>query len=358
MLQLLLGGSSMQDSDDDSGFMLAPSPGSQRLVSQSELSFDCSPCTWPMSTLRSSGGHCNHIDKQSALSQPGPCSDNDDYAASPQHLSLTKIAQFRKTKIDRSTRKPTAAPQEPSIENIEPGLVIIRNFIDDTECQRIAEMAVEMGTEDGEDGFFTNKNKSGKRSLNTGEARGRIYDNADCFHPSIIAHSADAVNIARAVDPAMPNMTCTHLLLNMYTSASGLKWHRDIYENDGKSDHPVVNLCVGAACRFGIKHNDNDPERVLILRSGDCLLFGGPCRFIKHAVLDVLLDEIPSWMAAELPLRFSFTFRDAPEIIGRESEFKYFKISENLVGQDDFVVRPAANNNHQQIAAVEAGSSS
>jgi alkylated DNA repair dioxygenase AlkB len=237
---------------------------------------------------------------------------------------------------------PTAAKQ-PSIEKIEPGMVVLRNFIDDTECQRLVEIALEMGTQEGEDGFFTNKNKSGKRSLNTGEARGRIYDNANCFHPSIIAHSAEAVTIARAVDPVMPNMTCTHLLLNMYTTASGLRWHRDIYENDGQSDHPVVNLCIGAACRFGIKHNDDDPERVLILRSGDCLVFGGPCRFIKHAVLDVLLDQIPSWMAIEFPLRFSFTFRDAPEVIGRELEFKYFKISESLVGQDDFVVRQAAN---------------
>jgi alkylated DNA repair dioxygenase AlkB len=235
---------------------------------------------------------------------------------------------------------PTAATK-PSIEKIEPGLVIIRNFIDDAECQRLAKMALEIGNQDDEDGFFT-KNESGESNLNTGEARGRIYDNANRFHPSTIAHSADAVAIARAVDPAMPNMTCTHLLINMYTSASGLKWHRDIYENDGKSDHPVVNLCIGAACRFGIKHNDDDPERILVLRSGDCLLFGGPCRFIKHAVLDVLLDQIPSWMPAESPLRFSFTFRDAPEVIGREHEFKYFKISENLVGQDDFVVLPAA----------------
>jgi alkylated DNA repair dioxygenase AlkB len=234
---------------------------------------------------------------------------------------------------------PTTA--QPSVEKIEPGLVIIRNFIDGTECQRLAEMALELGAQDSEDGFFT-KDESGEKRLNTGEARGRIYDNANRFPTSCIAHAADAATIAREVDPAMPDMSCTHLLLNMYTSASGLPWHRDIYENDGKSDHPVINLCIGAACRFGIKHNDDDPERVLILRSGDCLFFGGPCRFIKHAVLEVLLDQIPSWMAADSAIRFSFTFRDAPEVIGREHEFKHFKISENLVGQDDFDVFPTS----------------
>ena len=54
----------------------------------------------------------------------------------------------------------------------------------------------------------------------------------------------------------------------------------------------------------------------------------------------MLLDQIPSWMSANSPIRFSFTFRDAPEVIGREHEFKYFKINENLVGQGDFTVPP------------------
>merc|ERR1712232_1027156 len=106
-------------------------------------------------------------------------------------------------------------------------------------------------------------------------------------------------------------MDCTHLLINMYTSSEGLQWHRDIYENDGKSDHPVINICVGASCRFGLRHFDEpgfhgDTERELILRSGDCLMFGGRCRYIKHAVLEVLLDDCPNWMPS--PSRFSFTF--------------------------------------------------
>ena len=97
----------------------------------------------------------------------------------------------------------------------------------------------------------------------------------------------------------------------------------------------MVNLCVGASCKFGVKHADSDQERVIILRSGDCMLFGGPCRLIKHAVLEVMLDDCPGWMADD-PVRFSFTFRDSPEVLGREQEFKYFRVKEHLVGQEQF----------------------
>jgi alkylated DNA repair dioxygenase AlkB len=216
---------------------------------------------------------------------------------------------------------------------IEPGLVLLRGFVDNVKCQELANMACQWG-ENVDDGFYV-ENTHGAKVLNTGEQRGRIYDKADRFPPQVIDYSNRAVSAARAIDPCMPEMDCTHLLLNMYTTATGLPWHRDIYENDGKSDHPVVNLCVGATCKFGIKHSDNDQERVLTLRNGDILLFGGPCRLIKHAVLEVDLDDCPEWMA-DSPVRFSFTFRDAPEVLGREHEFKYFRVQEHLVGQETF----------------------
>mmetsp|Transcript_46048 Transcript_46048/g.68582 ORF Transcript_46048/g.68582 Transcript_46048/m.68582 type:complete len:297 (-) Transcript_46048:116-1006(-) len=224
------------------------------------------------------------------------------------------------------------------LEVIEPGMVIIRNMIPDSQCQRLAKIATEMG-QDGEEGFYTTKGGDGsKKILNTGEAgRGRIYDAATRFPTEVTDCCAQAVGIAREADRAMPDMTCTHVLLNMYTSKDGLVWHRDIYENDGKSDHPVVNLCVGASCLFGFKHEDSDPDRVVKLNNGDCLLFGGRCRLIKHAVLEVLLDDCPDWMSDD-PCRFSFTFRDSPEVLGREGEFKYFRCDEHLVGQDEFEV--------------------
>ena len=167
---------------------------------------------------------------------------------------------------------------------IEPGLVLLRNFVPDTTCQHFAQMAMEFG-EQGENGFYT-QSPSGQRVLNTGECRGRIYDTIRRFPPTLLQQCNAAVHAACTIDEAMPRMNCTHLLLNMYTDSQGLVWHRDIYENDGKSDHPVVNMCIGASCVFGFQHEDHDPERTLILRSGDILLLGGSCRFMKHAVLN------------------------------------------------------------------------
>ena len=219
-----------------------------------------------------------------------------------------------------------------SVEVIEPGLVLLRNFVTDSECQKLAQIAMEIG----QTGFYCTE-KGGERVLNTGEARGRIYDAASCFPREVLTCCNEAVATCRSFDSSMPPMDCTHVLLNMYTTTEGLTWHRDIYENDGKSDHPVVNLCVGASCKFGVKHSDEDPERVFTLRSGDVLLFGGTCRLIKHAVLEILMDDFPKWMKGS-PIRFSFTFRDSPEVLGREEEFKYFRVSEHLVGQNDFKV--------------------
>ena len=236
-------------------------------------------------------------------------------------------------KDERTSYRSSNVAEEELI--IEPGLVVLRNFVSDLDCRKLAEEALEMG-EEGEAGFYTKTNETEEKTLNTGENRGRIYDKAVRFPSTATSICDEAVSRARSLDEeGMPTMTCTHILLNLYTTAEGLRWHRDIYENDGKSDHPVVNLCVGAACKFGVKHDDSDKERVILLRSGDVLVFGGPCRFIQHAVLEVILDDCPNWMAKS-PFRLSFTFRDSPEVIGREEEFKYFRIKDDLVGQGKF----------------------
>lgn len=253
--------------------------------------------------------------------------ENDRCNYGRESLNEILYPYFRRTTLETTPSK---------YEVIEPGFVILRNFVSDSECQSLAEMIFERGT--GEDNGFYCKNEHGENILNTGEkGRGRIYDAADKFPRDITEHCNRAVEQARTIDPMMPEMNCTHLLINMYTTKDGLVWHRDIYENDGSSDHPVVNLCVGASCLFGFNHNESDPERVIQLNSGDVLLFGGPCRLIRHAVLEVLLNEVPSWMK-DSPVRLSFTYRDSPEVLGREEEFKYFRVKDHLVGQDDFEV--------------------
>jgi len=122
----------------------------------------------------------------------------------------------------------------------------------------------------------------------------------------------------------MPDCRPSHVLINHYTSSKGLLWHRDIYANDGDGDKPIVNLSVGASCIFGVRDDRTGRERKVRLRSGDALLFGGPSRFIRHAVLKVLLDEVPPWM--DDACRLSFTFREAPSVLGQEEHYRRFEV--------------------------------
>jgi len=226
----------------------------------------------------------------------------------------------------------TSETIDPMIEVIEPGLVLLHGAVSTPMQYKLFEAAKSWGDRPGEDGFYTRDSKTGASVFNAESSRGRIYDHIDRFPTWVHNICESAVARARETDANMPTMACTHLLLNYYTSCKGLQWHRDIYENDGTSDHPIVNVSIGSSCRFQFKHFDEDPDREVVLMSGDVLLFGGPCRYIKHTVQEVLLDDLPeSWPYG--PGRLSFTFRDAPEAIGREEEFKYFKPSEHLISQ-------------------------
>lgn len=224
---------------------------------------------------------------------------------------------------------------EKVIEVIEPGLVLLRRAVSTQMQLKLAEAARSWGDRTRENGFYTTDDKTGEQILNAAASRGRIYDHIDHFPKWVNDLCNIAVTRAKAADACMPSMACTHLLVNYYTSSEGLQWHRDIYENDGTSDHPIVNMSIGSSCRFKFKHFDEDPDREVILMSGDILVFGGPCRYLKHTVQEVLLDDLPkSWPYGKG--RFSFTFRDAPEAVGREEEFKYFKPSEHLISQEEW----------------------
>jgi alkylated DNA repair protein (DNA oxidative demethylase) len=125
----------------------------------------------------------------------------------------------------------------------------------------------------------------------------------------------------------MPRFSATHALANRYVGGEGLVYHRDIYANDGDGRAPIVNVCLGAPCRFGLRHVDENGSRgrtrELTLDSGDALVFGGACRFIEHGVLSVDLDQAPAWMADD-PSRVSLTFREAPSVLGCEEYFRTF----------------------------------
>jgi hypothetical protein len=105
---------------------------------------------------------------------------------------------------------------------------------------------------------------------------------------------------------------------------------QDDAPNDGQNDHPVVSFSLGNTCTFGLCHRwswarQKEFGRTVELRSGDAILFGGPCRHIHHAVLGVKRGTAPPPLALLGDARLNLTFRDAPAVSGLEqSTYKFF----------------------------------
>jgi len=77
---------------------------------------------------------------------------------------------------------------------------------------------------------------------------------------------------------------------------------------------------------FAVRHRHEDIARVITLRSGDVMLFGGPCRKILHAVVDTRSSgEGPALPTEAAGGRLSFTLRHAPEVCGHEHLYADFR---------------------------------
>ena len=221
---------------------------------------------------------------------------------------------------------------ESSCTVLEPGLVLLRQALGTQEQRALATecWAAGSGLRNPNHSFFL---PDDPMSLNGPKAlRGRIFDACDRFPElgsRVAATCHEWVAAARAADDAMPAHTASHLLLLYYRAANGtLGFHRDEQANDGTGDEPVVSLSLGASADFAVRHCHSEPARVLTLRSGDVLLFGGPCRKLLHAVVatrpaEAADDILPA--AAGRDARMSLTLRHAPEVCGHEHLYSTFR---------------------------------
>lgn len=215
---------------------------------------------------------------------------------------------------------------------LAPGLVLVRNALSEPEQKQLATQAQRLGRR--KNGF-----RKADGTYNADAARGRIYERTTFLPRCFRSLCLRSVAVAMKEDEAMPSCEPSHCLINHYTSTKGLLWHRDIYANDGDDDHPIVNLSVGASCLFGVE-DDRGRTRKVHLRSGDALLFGGPQRFAKHAVLKVMLDETPAWMRPEDCCRLSFTFREARSVLGHEAHYREFQTARRWFDETQRKWRP------------------
>jgi len=206
-----------------------------------------------------------------------------------------------------------------TVEVLAPGIVIVRGALSESEQKFILHETNKLGSRDV-NGFAT----SGTNG------RGRLYEQCKVVPDEFTDLAIQSSLIASASDAAMPACSPTHVLINKYSTSAGLLWHRDIYSNDGDGDMPVINLSVGASCKFGIslpiRGAELSESRYLQLHSGDAIIFGGPSRFVKHAVLEVDISQKPTWMTDSNACRFSLTFREASSVLGREDFFRNFKV--------------------------------
>jgi alkylated DNA repair dioxygenase AlkB len=226
-----------------------------------------------------------------------------------------------------------AAPSAPSVASfwaggrcgevtvLESGLVLIKGAVSPEEQVKMAAAAMSRGDLPDPQGF---RNATGQ--LNSTKTRGRIYDAVTTFDGRFRELCQQVVHAARSADVSMPAMDPTHLLMLFYTSARGMGYHRDEGENDGQGDEPVVSVSLGNSSEFAVKHTRDEPPRTVLLESGDAILFGGACRKILHSVTQVHPQTSPPWLNGIVrDARLNFTFRCAPEAIGREStDFQYY----------------------------------
>jgi len=223
------------------------------------------------------------------------------------------------------------------VQVIAPGLVCMKGALSSEQQIWLASYAMSAGSRE-KSGFWLPQSTSDTekpRVLNSDEFRGRIYDDIENFpdSPKVQTLCHLLVSRARECDNRMPQMDPTHLLLLYYASADGMEWHSDSDVNDGNNDHPIVSITIGNSSDFGFKLTGK-PAQTIRLDSGDVLIWGGPNRMLYHCVERVYKGTVPEYLKHIVPdARLNFTYRDAPNVRGRENEFKYnlggFNIAES-----------------------------
>jgi alkylated DNA repair protein (DNA oxidative demethylase) len=113
-----------------------------------------------------------------------------------------------------------------------------------------------------------------------------------------------ALAVSAAAEAGFANYDPDACLINRYVVGSKLSLHCDKDEKDAWSPIVSVSLGVPAVFLWGGKKR-SDPVRRLRLENGDVAVWGGPARFIYHAVAPLKDGDHP--LTGDI--RFNLTFR-------------------------------------------------
>jgi alkylated DNA repair protein (DNA oxidative demethylase) len=92
-------------------------------------------------------------------------------------------------------------------------------------------------------------------------------------------------------------------LINRYSIGAKLSLHQDRDENDHWAPIVSVSLGLPAVFLWGGKRRA-DPQRRLLLESGDVVVWGGPARFAYHGIAPLKGGEHPLTGATRMNLTF------------------------------------------------------
>lgn len=213
-----------------------------------------------------------------------------------------------------------------NVTTIVPGLVLIKKGLTPEQQTQLATIVQQLHAD--------------HKFQQSGKYRDRIYGAINTYpeHQFLSCLCTRITELARQHDPTIKPMSPTHLLLLYYAGKNGMGYHRDDGENDGDEDYPIVSFSIGNTCRFGVKTEIDGElhEEIVLLESGDVIMFGGPSRHILHSVKNVKQNTAPSEIKSIIgDTRINYTFRYVPTVLGKEHNYFIFDAQTNMCQSND-----------------------
>jgi len=121
---------------------------------------------------------------------------------------------------------------------------------------------------------------------------------------------------AQELDPTLQYIVPKICSLNYYTNNAKIGWHTDKVfglemQEQSKLTSPVISFSIGNSCEFLYKNKPDEDAEIIILESGDVLVFGGPSRMILHTVQKIIKNTCPLELNMSPFIgRFNLTFRE------------------------------------------------
>ncbi|XP_020586003.1 uncharacterized protein LOC110028479 [Phalaenopsis equestris] len=222
-----------------------------------------------------------------------------------------------------------------TIQYVRPGMVLLKNFICQMDQEKIVNKCSELGR--GVGGFYTPGYRDGAKLHLRMMCLGQDWDPESRSYGK--SRSVDGAvppeipqELRKLVDEALnasheflrekgknveeiPKMSPDICIVNFYSSSGKLGLHQDRDEGEEslRKGLPVVSFSIGDSAAF-LYSDERGVEKaeMVMLESGDVLIFGGSSRHIFHGVQSIQPNTAPEILIEKTrlrPGRLNLTFR-------------------------------------------------